>query len=176
MVAVVTAGILLIVAMSIGGIALKEQVLSIASRESQVAFYAADTGMECALYLDQKIGAFATDFLGNPSGSPSGSCNSNGQSLAFYPISNVQTAVNPGDRAQFGYTFEVDRIPVGDSGNVYTCAIVTVIKDTNDAAAYPNYQGNMNNSSKTHTRIDSRGYNTCGSSLNRLERGIVSNN
>ena len=64
LVAVITAGILLIIAMSIGGIALKEKILSASSKDSQIAFYAADTAMECALYWDQKKGVFTPDING----------------------------------------------------------------------------------------------------------------
>ena len=38
----------------------KEIILSSAGRESQFAFYAADTGIECALYWDYKQNAFST--------------------------------------------------------------------------------------------------------------------
>lgn len=41
-------------------LAVKEVELSSSGRESQFAFYSADTGIECALYLDTKQDAFAT--------------------------------------------------------------------------------------------------------------------
>lgn len=51
-VAVVVSGLLLLVVLSISNIALKETILSGAGRESELAFYAADSGVECALFWD----------------------------------------------------------------------------------------------------------------------------
>lgn len=51
-IAVVVSGLLLIVVLSISNIALKETILSGAGRESELAFYAADSGVECALFWD----------------------------------------------------------------------------------------------------------------------------
>lgn len=151
LVAVVTAGILLIIAMSIGGIALKEQVLSTANKESQVAFYAADTGMECALYWDQIKGAFAKDTDGGPATSLEDlECNG----LSIEASDSVAES-----GYTYSYTFMVDELP-DVSGGTTACSIVTVAKDT---TSDPN---------KTKTRIKSHGYNTCNASLNRLERGI----
>jgi hypothetical protein len=80
---------------------------------------------------------------------------------------NIISAASPN---KYSYTFKVDGIPVGKivAGGPTTCAIVTITKSTNDT--------NYSDPSKTHTTIESRGYNTCGPSLNRLERGIVSSN
>lgn len=46
----VIAGTLLLVATSITSLAVKQSSISVAGRDSQIAFYAADTGLECALY------------------------------------------------------------------------------------------------------------------------------
>lgn len=175
LVAVVTAGILLIIAMSIGGIALKEQVLSTANKESQVAFYAADTGMECALYLDSKIGIFAPDSDGNhPTVPPAGMCN--GLSIDTVNDPLKRTVIGPAApspnvgnvQAKYSYSFKVSGIPVGPIGNeVTTCAIVTITKNTNDTN-----DTDKPDSARTYTDIYSYGYNTCDASLNRLERGI----
>ncbi len=53
------ASLLLAVGLSIFTIAQKEIILSSLGRDSQYAFYAADSGAECALYLDFQ-NAFAT--------------------------------------------------------------------------------------------------------------------
>ncbi len=58
--AVLTASILLSIGLSIFNISLKELQLSTASRDSQVAFYAADSARECALYWDIRYSAFPT--------------------------------------------------------------------------------------------------------------------
>lgn len=166
LVAVVTASILLIIAMSIGGIALKEQVLSASGKESQVAFFAADTAMECALYWDQKVGVFAPDQNGNPpSTPPSVGCNNN----SLVPATASSFSV--GD-TQYSYSFVEENIPVGN-GSRTTCAQVTVTKYVNDSSFDGN--GVARDPTRVYTTIAAYGYNTCNASLNRLERGIIAN-
>lgn len=57
---VLIAGILLAIGIAIFNITIKELLISASVRDSQFAFYAADTGTECALYWDQVGGAFST--------------------------------------------------------------------------------------------------------------------
>lgn len=57
---VLIASILLALGYEIYNLAVKEVTLSSAGRESQFAFFAADTGIECALHADVKLDAFAT--------------------------------------------------------------------------------------------------------------------
>ncbi len=52
-VAVITASIVLAIGISILSIMLKELTLSSTVRDSRIAFYAADAGLECAQYWDQ---------------------------------------------------------------------------------------------------------------------------
>lgn len=56
--AAIVAAIVLALGSSIFVIAQKQIILSSISRDSQYAFYAADTGAECALYWDVRHGAF----------------------------------------------------------------------------------------------------------------------
>jgi hypothetical protein len=58
--AVLTASLLLTIGLSIFNLSFKELILSTNAKESQVAFYAADSARECALYWDVKRGAFPT--------------------------------------------------------------------------------------------------------------------
>lgn len=58
--AVITASLLLAIGIAIFNITYKELLLSSTARESQFAIYAADSGVECALYWDLKQNAFAT--------------------------------------------------------------------------------------------------------------------
>lgn len=55
--AVLVGGLLFSIGIAIANIALKEIVLASAGKESETAFYAADTGTECALYWDLRVGA-----------------------------------------------------------------------------------------------------------------------
>lgn len=59
--ALAVTGTLLLVATGIVNLAVKQSVVSNSGRESQLAYYAADTGMECVLFWDVK----------NPSGNQS---------------------------------------------------------------------------------------------------------
>lgn len=63
-IALVVMGTLLLIAAGITSLATRQALISASGRESQHAFYAADTGIECALYWDVKnptgISAFAT--------------------------------------------------------------------------------------------------------------------
>jgi hypothetical protein len=58
LIAVVLASVALSIGMVLLDIALKQVILSSAARQSQTAFYNADTAMECALYWDQEHDAF----------------------------------------------------------------------------------------------------------------------
>lgn len=63
-VSIVVMGTLLLISMGVVTLALRQSILASAGRESQYAFYAADTGIECALYWDLKnstgFSAFST--------------------------------------------------------------------------------------------------------------------
>ena len=56
--AVLIGSLLFTLGVSIANIALKEIVLSAAGKDSERAFFSADTGTECALYWDRRQGAF----------------------------------------------------------------------------------------------------------------------
>ena len=58
--AALVSSIVLSLGSSIFLIAQKQVILSSLSRDSQFAFYAADTGAECALYWDLRFNAFST--------------------------------------------------------------------------------------------------------------------
>ncbi len=68
-IALVVMGTLLLIAAGIVSLATRQALISASGRESQHAFYAADTGVECALYWDVKnptgISAFATSTSSN---------------------------------------------------------------------------------------------------------------
>ncbi|MDO8729315.1 MAG: pilus assembly PilX N-terminal domain-containing protein [bacterium] len=64
-VAMVVMGTLLLIAAGVVNLAVRQAFISASGRESQHAFYAADTGIECALYWDVQKNAFATS-TGSP--------------------------------------------------------------------------------------------------------------
>jgi Tfp pilus assembly protein PilX len=59
LISVLVASVLLALGFAIYNIVSKEIILSSSGRESQFAFYAADTGIECALYWDTHHDAFS---------------------------------------------------------------------------------------------------------------------
>ena len=144
--AVITSSLILALGLGIVAITMKEVKLSGAGRDSQLAFYAADSGLECAEYYDVVNGAFAT------------SSESVGYSTEI-ECNNYDVQVNPiysgGDSATstFEMYMEYDH---DNSAPIVSkpCATVKVYK----------YAGK--------TTIDSRGYNTCNEdNPSRLERG-----
>jgi hypothetical protein len=58
LVAVIFMSVMLSFALTLGSLSYKQHVLTGAAIDSQYAFYAADSGLECALYADQKLNSF----------------------------------------------------------------------------------------------------------------------
>lgn len=112
-IAVVIAGTLLFVATGIVNLSVKQAFISASARESQYAFYAADSAMECAIYWDVKnptgFSAFATS-----TGSVI-SCNEDAEN----PSNPEPSAVGGSSVSQFTMTFLPDPY----------CATVTVTKE-----------------------------------------------
>lgn len=126
LIAVLTAGLLLSITLSIFNIAIKELIISSSGKDSHIAFYAADSGIECALYWDYRD-AFET------SGTSDIEC-------AGTDIENV------GGQEVSQFSIQIPDSPA--------CATITVTK------------------TEEETLIESRGYNTCETSLRKTERGI----
>lgn len=154
LIAIVVTSLMLLISFVVTNVALKQLIISSAGIETQYAFYAADSGTDCALYWDLKdsnLSAFATSTVSNPSAT----IYCNGQSISTGSQNDIAT--NP---------LSVSRIGGGGNGaptSIFQlnftkgCAIVRVTKQDNG-----------------QTAIDSRGYNTCSTSaLRRFERGIT---
>ena len=155
--AVLVSSLVLAVGISILTISKKEFLLSSAARESVYAFYAADSGLECAVYWDGK-GKFAT-------------CSpdlSGGVLCGGIPVGGI--AQFPSTSDIYGTFRTVFHVKNGDLGS---CAIVTIIQryvpDQDSGILIP------------ETDIESRGYNmgwdstsnNCNtSSVSRVERAI----
>jgi len=58
LIAIILTSVLLAVGIALLDIAYKQVLLASGSKNSQYAFYNADSGLECALYWDQKFNAF----------------------------------------------------------------------------------------------------------------------
>lgn len=88
-IAIAITGTLLLVSTAVVTVALKEAKIAAAGRESQYAFYAADTGMECALFWDVHQG---DDSFFAPSNKQDIKCN--GQNIVIRGNTNSVTIFN----------------------------------------------------------------------------------
>jgi len=151
MLAALVGSLLTSLGLAMFSIAKKEVVLSSLGRDSQLAFYAADTGAECALYWDFQHNAFSTTTVyASPDVTPSCA----GQPLRDFPTpyenGNPDGITGLGGSNTTTFWFE----PEGK------CVYVTVSKQAN-----------------SKTIVESLGYNTPCNDPNhprRLERAVRS--
>jgi Tfp pilus assembly protein PilX len=162
--AVLVSSVLLSIGISIFNLTLKELILSSSGRESQFAFYSADTGAECALYWDFKSTTnvmFATSTYSQTNNWRDASIDSENPTCVSValasdfknPIQGTQTS------AQTRFSLTIPNTDYLGNSAPY-CAIVTVTKSETGGII--------------GTTIDSRGYNTaCDSTdVNRVERAL----
>jgi hypothetical protein len=152
-IAIIIMSALTLIAFSVANISVKETEFSALNKESQYAIFAADAGIECAVYWDTKPAVSKFD-----PATPGTSINCNGVSLATGnqiagTSSSVTTRIgggNPNIISVFGFSLGTPQNPNN------ACVIVNVTK---------------NPSGTTH--IASYGYNNCNmSDPRRVERGI----
>jgi len=105
--AALVASLVLALGISVFSIAQKQLILSSTGRNSQYAFYAADTAAECALYWDARFNYFGTT-------TPPG----------IDPACDAQLLGATGNRTSYPYTIAFEFEPNG------YCARVTVRKNT----------------------------------------------
>lgn len=154
-VAVVVMSILVFVSFAAISITLKSTIFASSGRDSQYAFYAADAGLECAIYWDAKFDPSKFDVI--TSGSPitcAGFGMSNNQA-----ISGTTTPTRIGGGGVSNRTSTFGFVMNQGLNSVPHCSIVTVTKNADGT-----------------TIIKSRGYNTCDpNNPMRVERGIEIN-
>lgn len=97
LIAVLVSSLLISIGTFISIVALKEIRLSTSSKDSQIAFYAADSAIECALYFDLRSidGPFPkddTDTAAMASGGKSDHLRCNGEDIQIYHAENVASA------------------------------------------------------------------------------------
>jgi hypothetical protein len=170
--AVLVSTVLLSIGIFILNVSKKEVLLSAIGRESAIAFYAADGGVECAHYWNvQANSPLGFDSVG-VQGTASISCG--GTAPVVTPISST---LSP---SLLRSEIRMDiNVPPGNSLSIYPgfCAKVSVIKDYIYTAAGPvtvtNPSGTPESYSVIKTTIESRGYNTCVTGdPRRVERGL----
>jgi len=151
--AVVLSSIILAVTLGVANVTLKELNFTTSARATNDAFFAADTGAECALYYDI-VGTSGPTGLVNPFGVPSTDVNTFCGGTAVDLNNGSGTQASP-------WTFFL--YPLGSTGSA--CARVSLWRDT---------------STPVVTHIISRGYSDGGDTSsdctstnpNRVERQI----
>ena len=127
--AALIASLLSALGLAMFGIAQKEVVLSALGRDSQLAFYAADTGAECALYWDFKHRAFATSTVYTSTSTPAMCA---GQNLQDFPTpwetGNPDGVAGLGGGAVTTFWFEPDGYCVYVTVNKNAGAPFTVVE------------------------------------------------
>lgn len=161
--AILVSALVLAIGISILNINKKEFLLSSGARDSSAAFYAADSGLECAIYADSN-GHVGGDVF-NPGSDNTGNLSTSCKVSPVWPPGGKPASFHTptsGDPVTFIYEAKFGSV-VGGS-----CAIVTVTK-TADSDGNP------------RTVIFSKGYNTgwdnnanrCNlQSVKRVERAI----
>lgn len=153
--AVLVSSLFLAIGATIASATIKNLIFASSGRESQFAFYSADSGVECALYWDKIWGRFPTST--NPLIHPTNGIKCNNEVLSIgndgiAPTeSSAVTAFDIGENA-----------PYSDGA---LCVHVQVLKTQN-----------AQNPKISDTQIRADGYNTCDTNnARRLERSLQVN-
>lgn len=135
LIAVILSSVVLTIGLALLDLAYKQIILASTAKQSQIAFYAADSAIECALYYDQQLDAFNT----NPDGLTEISCN--GQTISI-----SSTGSSP--------KLTTYSIPCPDGG---TRALVRVYKNYSTAPTTRIFANAYNSCDASDTRRVERG-------------------
>jgi len=156
--------LILSIGLAIARISLSQIILSSAGKESQKAFYNADSGIECALYYEYNerrpddTPYFATSTISAPLG---------GLACAGMNAVNISTEKKSGS-ATTTTSFSINPPTYSEPTGSYTCNVNNQSFDVK-VSKTPNveYSGAVN------VLIEARGYNTCDkTNPKRVERGL----
>ncbi|HZS42647.1 MAG TPA: pilus assembly PilX N-terminal domain-containing protein [Candidatus Paceibacterota bacterium] len=151
--------LLLSIGLAILNITLQQVLLSSAAKESQFAFYNADTGIECALYWDK-----------------------NGPSGRIFATSSQSNSLVASDINCNGVTASAWSSALSNSGDgswdtsfdlIYPTGECDVVKNPTTPIVHIVVNKSFPDNINTYTDIKSRGYNTCdANNPRRVERGL----
>jgi hypothetical protein len=118
LIAVIFMSVMLSLGLALSSLGYKQQLLASTAIESQYAFYAADAGMECALYADQQLDSF--DYASSTSSVPNTiTCDGNVSTNKLHSYSTGRS----------GLLYDVERLDLDTVNGATThCADVTVYK------------------------------------------------
>ncbi|HEX7651232.1 MAG TPA: pilus assembly PilX N-terminal domain-containing protein [Candidatus Paceibacterota bacterium] len=153
-IAVILAAVATAIGLALSSIAFKSVRLSDTAQDSSAAFYAADTGLECTLFADQKQAAFEYATHASPLAAATMTCitPSGTQSVTLTASTFNGSTLKFVSQSPSGYSG--GWFPVAGGG----CARITAFKQSSSA-----------------TTLYAEGLNTCDTSSPRLvERGIYS--
>jgi|SRR3989344_1075525 len=149
LISIVTTSLLLLVSFVVVNVSLKQLVAANVNQESQYAFYAADSGTECAVYWDLKNGPVSAFDISTP-----GVISCSRQNIS---TGSQTVPTNPPVQSRIGGGGAGNRTSIFSLNFTKGCAIVQVTKNPDGS-----------------TTVDSRGYNTCNlSASRRFERGVT---
>lgn len=161
--------LVLAIGLAILSITIKQIKLSAAGRESQHAFYAADTGVECALYLDGNGGNTNCEGSIFPEEAGQGICEVS--TFQYYQCLNKN--LNRDD--DISTTGETASLSVVETGADYVTTKISIGDgdSSENNICFDVYVTKKVVGDSLETEIESRGYSTCNaSSANRFERAI----
>lgn len=147
--AVVVSGIILTIALGVTNIALKELSFDTGAKSTNDAFFAADAGVECALFYDLTGEGDVSAF-----GQPSAGLNTN--------CAGTDVDLNNGGSTPTTGPWTFYLYPLGSSGNA--CAIVNVTKTLNP---------NVTTIVSKGYNLGGNTYDCSSTNLNRVERELV---
>lgn len=124
LIAVIFMSVMLAFGLALGSLSYKQQVLASSAVQSQYAFYAADAGLECALYADQRENRFAYP-PSAPSSAPAMTCDGSAPFSASFLYTASQFVV-------------LNRVSLDSNRR---CADVTVYKPNGAGTTYIFSQG-----------------------------------
>lgn len=192
--AVLAATLVLSVGAAIISVAVRQVLLSGTGRESQYAFYAANTGIECALYWDlQASSTNASSYVFPTSSEATISDSHNGKCVgvdleqidnAYEPESEDHYGVSDSDptsaTTHFRLKFDEENRPAEYTTESYFnnidrpapsyCVDVEVRKYRQNDPNLLDADGNE--IERIYTTIISQGYNTCEDGPRRIQRGL----
>ena len=149
LIAMIFVGVILAFAVTLGALGYKQSILASDATQSQFAFYAADSGLECALYADQK--QYPSPVWYDPSDPSSNSIQCQGVTTQLHTDCESPTE----EPACLGNTNEwisTARIPIDASSPTPRCVDLTFYEPKNRIGVY----------------IFSEGYNISCATLNAL--------
>lgn len=142
--------LILSITLGMSNIVFKQRILSGLVRDSQIAFYQADTGSECGLLQDFKLANFRNGIItdtNNPNYNEEFLCGD--KTMRYNPTESNNSSIVPTPNNNY---FVYQQVSPNPNLPCYTIVFDKRFPGTNV--------------------IDSRGYNICGTNIRQVERGI----